>query len=116
MSRNIGGVDMNRHNLLKWLMFLVITILIISINGITLAKDKKTGPPSHAKAHGYRAKHTYRYYADAKVYYDVSRGSYFYLEGDNWRASVSLPDSLKVRLGDFVTVEMDSDKPYVESR
>jgi hypothetical protein len=107
---------MDRRNLSKLLIFLVITILIISINGITLAKDKKGGPPEHAKAHGYRAKHTYRYYPDTKVYYDVSRGSYFYLEGDSWRASVSLPDSLKVRLGDFVTVEMDSDKPYVESR
>jgi hypothetical protein len=76
----LGGSKMKRRHLLKLLMFLVITILIISVNGITLAKDKKNGPPKHAKAHGYRAKHTYQYYPDAKVYYDVSRGSYFYLE------------------------------------
>jgi hypothetical protein len=24
--------------------------------------SKKTGPPAHAPAHGYRAKHSYRYY------------------------------------------------------
>jgi hypothetical protein len=107
---------MNGRNLLKLLIFLFITILIVSFNGITLAKSKKGGPPKHAKAHGYRAKHTYQYYPDAKVYYDIARGSYFYLEGDNWRASVTLPDTLKVRLGDFVTVEMESDKPYAESR
>ena len=107
---------MNMRNLLKLIMFLFITFLIISFNGVTLAKSKKSGPPKHAKAHGYRAKHTYRYYPDAKVYYDVSRQSYFYLEGDNWRASVTLPDSVKVRLGDFVTVEMETDKPYTVSR
>jgi hypothetical protein len=77
-----------------------------------LAKGKKTGPPPHAKAHGYRAKHTYRYYPAAKAYYDVERKSYFYLEGNNWRVGVSLPDDLNVRLGSYVTIGMDSDKPY----
>ena len=40
----------------------------------------KGGPPPHAPAHGYRAKHTYRYYPDASVYFDISRKIYFYLE------------------------------------
>ena len=76
------------------------------------AKDKNSGPPAHAKAHGYRAKHTYRYYPAAQAYYDVDRKAYFYLEGDNWRVSASLPISLKTELGDYVTIGMDSDKPY----
>ena len=105
---------MNGRNLLKLLIFLLMTILIIYVNGITLAKGKKGAPPKHAKAHGYRAKHTYQYYPEAKAYYDASRGSYFYLEGESWRVSVSLPDSLKVRLESSVTVEMDSDEPYTE--
>lgn len=79
-----------------------------------LAKQKKTGPPPHAKAHGYRAKYTYRFYPSAMVYYDVSRRAYFYLEGTTWRVSVSLPSGLRVQLGDFVTIEMDSDKPYLK--
>jgi hypothetical protein len=76
------------------------------------AKSEKTGPPQHAKAHGYRAKHTYRYYPSANAYYDVERKAYFYLEGDNWRMGISLPNSLSVGLGKYVTFEMDSDKPY----
>ncbi len=30
-------------------------------------KHKKNGPPAHAPAHGYRAKHKYRYYPDCSV-------------------------------------------------
>lgn len=70
------------------------------------------GPPPHAPAHGYRAKHVYYYYPDAYVYFDISRKAYFYLEGDIWRMSVSLPHSLHVRLDEHVVIEMDSNKPY----
>ncbi len=107
-------------------VFLIIVFCFVSLNELTsldgviritccspaLAKNKKTGPPDHAKAHGYRAKHTYRYYPAAQAYYDVNRRTYFYLEGESWRVSVSLPLSLKLKLGDHVTIEMDSDKPY----
>jgi len=29
-----------------------------------------------------------------------------------WKVSVSLPSSLKVKLGNHVSIEMDTDKPY----
>ena len=116
---------MKRHQIAKWSIFLITIIFIISFSIISnneewikistssvLAKGKKTGPPQHAKAHGYRAKHTYRYYPAANAYYDVERKSYFYLEGNNWRVGVSLPDNLNVKLGSYVTIGMDSDKPY----
>lgn len=74
----------------------------------------ETGPPAHAPAHGYRAKHQYRYYPSCSVYFDIGRSVYFYLEGDTWRVSVELPNHLRVRLGDSVVVEMDTDKPYLE--
>jgi hypothetical protein len=73
---------------------------------------KKVGPPPHAPAHGYRAKYAYRYYPSSCVYYDTGRKVYFYLEGDDWRASVSLPQHINLRLGDYVTMDMDTDKPY----
>ena len=76
-------------------------------------KHKKQGPPAHAPAHGYRAKHQYRYYPSRSVYYDTGRGLYFYLKGDNWEVGASLPSSLRVGLGDFVSMELDTDKPYV---
>ena len=116
---------MKYHPITKWSIFLITIIFIISFSlistyegdfsigcSLVLAKGKKTGPPPHAKAHGYRAKHTYRYYPAANAYYDVERKSYFYLEGNNWRVGVSLPDTLNVRLGSYVTIGMDSDKPY----
>ena len=74
----------------------------------------KVGPPPHAPAHGYRAKHTYRYYPDAQVYLDISRELYFYLDDGMWRISVSLPRYLHVRLGDHVTIHMNSDRPYTK--
>lgn len=116
---------MKYHPITKLPIFLITALFLISFNtfstnegnsligcSFVLAKGKKAGPPPHAKAHGYRAKHTYRYYPSANAYYDVERKSYFYLEGNNWRVGVSLPDNLNVRLGNYVTIGMDSDKPY----
>ena len=73
-------------------------------------KAWKGGPPPHAPAHGYRAKYAYRYYPSSCVYYDTCRKVYFYLEGDNWRASASWPQHINFRLGDYVT--MDINKPH----
>ena len=74
------------------------------------------GPPPHAPAHhGYRAKHTYRYYPDAYVYYDVTRKVYFYLEKDEWIMSVSFPSRLRVNLSEYVMIETENDKPYTEN-
>ena len=76
------------------------------------AKKEKGGPPPHASAHGYLAKHTYQYYPQSGIYFDVHHKVYFYLEGDRWQVSVSSPDRLRVRLGQHVTIEMDTDRPY----
>ena len=75
--------------------------------------NKKGGPPAHAKAHGYRAKHQYRYYPDQKVYHDPDRRLYFYLQGDNWEVGATLPSSLQAGLGESVSIELDTEKPYV---
>ncbi len=74
-------------------------------------KGKKNGPPAHAPAHGYRAKHNYRYYPDACVYYEAARGAYFYLDNGNWRMSVSLPGSIQLD-STYVSLELDTDAPY----
>ena len=116
----------------KWqIVFLIICSLAFFINGCSTVSGTahtgsterdgyeeppvaKNGPPAHAPAHGYRAKHRYRYYPSCSVYFDIDRAVYFYLEGDNWRVSVGLPDRLRVRLGSPVEIEMDTDKPYLE--
>lgn len=74
---------------------------------------KKGGPPPHAPAHGYRAKYKYRYYPDTKVYHCAERGLYFWLKGDNWEVGASLPLSLKSSSIDYVSLEIDTDKPYI---
>ena len=71
----------------------------------------RTGPPAHAPAHGYRAKHAYRYYPDQRIYYDTQRSVYFYLEKDGWRISASLPSHITLS-SNYVTVSMQTDKPY----
>jgi hypothetical protein len=76
-------------------------------------KHKKKGPPPHAPAHGYRAKYQYRYYPSCSVYYDYGRKIYFYIKGDHWKVGASLPNSIHVRLGGYVNMELDTDRPYV---
>ena len=76
-------------------------------------KHKKGGPPAHAPAHGYRAKHQYRYYPSSKVYHDTRRGLYFYLKGDNWEVGASLPSKLQAGMESYVNIELETDKPYV---
>ena len=73
---------------------------------------KKHGPPPWAPAHGYRAKHRYRYYSSSRVYHDKERGIYFYYKYGKWRVSVSLPSSIRIDVNDYITLEMDTDKPY----
>lgn len=80
-----------------------------------VSESGKNGPPAHAPANGYRAKHMYHYYPSASVYRDTSTGMYFYLSGSNWQVGASLPDALKVGLGSSVTLEMDTDKPYIHN-
>ena len=73
---------------------------------------KAGGPPPHAPAHGYRAKYHYKYFPSAQVYFDASRNVYFFLDGNQWRMSVSLPDRLRLKIGEYVEISTDTDKPY----
>jgi hypothetical protein len=91
----INKVDtMKHHSIEKLLFYLICIFFLFSFPGCrTLGggvyigshppdiKAKKGGPPPHAKAHGYRAKHTYQYYPSASVYFDASRKVYFTLRG-----------------------------------
>ena len=74
--------------------------------------EHRGGPPPWAPAHGHRAKQ-YQYYSSAQVYFDLQRKVYFYYSGGGWQFSASLPDSLRVNLGESVTLEMGTDQPYI---
>jgi hypothetical protein len=96
------------------------------INSVKITKDNErefgqikerykhqNGPPAHAPTYGLRAKYQYRYYPRCRVYYYVEKGVYFYLKGKNWEVAISLPDHLKNDLGEYVSLELDTDKPYL---
>jgi len=70
------------------------------------------GPPPWAPAHGYRAKYRYHYYPSSYVYYDLGRKLYFYYDGGNWQVSVSLPARIHIDIDDYVTLEMNTGRPY----
>lgn len=121
----------NRHALHPWTVFLPLFLALGLATPLTGCETLHVGvgdepeyrensggkgPPPWAPAHGYRAKHRYRYYPGAQVYYAENRGVYFYYRDGEWRVSASLPGNLRVGLGDSVTLEMDADKPYTYHR
>lgn len=65
---------------------------------------------------GNRQRYSYRYYPSCSVYYDIDRSLYYYLEGDDWKISASLPSNLERKLGDYVKIEMENDKPYTDHK
>lgn len=75
--------------------------------------NHRSGPPDYAPAHGYRAKYQYHYYPRSKVYYDTARKIYFYLKGENWEVGVTLPGHLKNGLGEYVSLELETSRPYL---
>lgn len=104
--------------LLLWCLFFILSCQgtrVIIENEPSPASSpsyKKGGPPPWAPAHGHRAKHKYRYYSSSRVYHHRERGAYFYYKDGQWRVSISLPSSIRIDVGDYVTLEMDTDKPY----
>lgn len=75
--------------------------------------DSRPMPPAHAPAHGRRAQQReYRYYPRSGIYFDTSRGVYYYYSDGRWRVSVELPRRFRVRLGEHVTVEAHAEEPW----
>ena len=85
---------------------------VVIIEDPTVYKAPSPGPPPWAPAHGHRAKHQYHYYPASYVYFDVGRSLYFYLSGDQWRVSASLPVGIRINVAEYAVLEMDDNKPY----
>ena len=97
MKRFIGGIGLMNRNLTQRLLIYLAAVFFIISTLFTIGcaarkveikyekennsgysevnhKHKKGGPPPHAPAHGYRAKHRYRYYPSCSQYgYDAIR-------------------------------------------
>ena len=73
---------------------------------------KKEILPTGSPARSHLAENIYRYYPEKNIYYDVKKGLYYYLKGDRWISSTSIPAVLSPNIGGYITIEMDTDKPY----
>ena len=99
---------------------LLVCIVVIGCKsaGVTVGQSNgpspgvRGGPPPHAPAHGYRRKFGYDYYPDQNVYYARDRGTYFWLQGENWKVGVELPSHIALNLGGHVSIELDTQTPY----
>jgi hypothetical protein len=47
-----------------------------------------------------------------RIYYDAGRGVWFYIKTGDWTIGASIPADLKMQLGHYVNISMDTDKPY----
>lgn len=78
--------------------------------------DSRGGPPPWAPAHGRRAKearYRYYYYPASGVYMNVTTGSYFYMNGGNWQVAMTLPSALVLDTSNYVSMELETDRPYL---
>jgi len=78
------------------------------------------GPSSWASAHGprvedvlYRHYYYYHYYPTSGVYLNMSTGAYFYLNEGTWQVAMRLPTSVRLDTGSYVSLELETDRPYL---
>ena len=81
----------------------------------TAGKHWKESLSNRSPLKVYRQKYSYRYYPSCSVYYDINRKLYFYPENDSWKIFAILPRVLERKLGHYVEIEMDNDKPYTDN-
>ncbi len=69
----------------KCFLFCLVLGLLLSAQSCTFVLSDSGyghgGPPAHAPAHGYRARHSYLYYPSSYVYFDITRKVYFHMVG-----------------------------------
>ncbi|OQY10024.1 MAG: hypothetical protein B6I30_08910, partial [Desulfobacteraceae bacterium 4572_187] len=55
----------------------------------------------------------YYYYPKIQAYYNPAEKIYFFRKDGNWKKAAHLPEDLHVRQGKPVTVNLDTDTPYI---
>lgn len=75
-------------------------------------KVKKGGPPPWAPAHGYRAQQRYYFFPDISVYFDITRGGYWFLRNNAWVFGVKLPSIYNPYNEYKIQIDFSGDHPY----
>ena len=92
--------------------FILLTSISIAGDNCIQSEDRSELENSEIAS---KQKSSYRYYPSCSVYYDIDKKLYYYPEDDNWKISAVLPGNLKEKLGDFVKIETDKGKPYIDN-
>ena len=71
------------------------------------------GPPPWARARGLRRKAAYRYYFNNEVYFHVQNKEYVWREGGQWKRGRQVPQSVRLSRSEFVTLDLEGDRPEV---
>jgi hypothetical protein len=95
-----------------------IATALLGTIGLCLVLPALADPPPWAPAHGRRAKevreYRYVYYPAQQVYYAPEQKAWFWLNGGNWQAGVSLPTQFHIQAGSGVSLSLTADRPYVQ--
>jgi hypothetical protein len=93
------------------------TLMLAIAAGILLtgcAYERSGGPPPWAPAYGHRAQlNQYYYYPASGVYLNVATGTYYYMNGGSWQMGMSLPPTMIIDSGAYVSLQLDTDRPYL---
>lgn len=98
---------------------IIIALVAVFVLTIAMPTDAGATPPPWAPAHGYRAKTRQIYFPQQNMYYDLNRGTYIYLNGRNWSASVALPvmyRNVNLRVVPQVELMLNTNRPYIYNR
>jgi hypothetical protein len=120
---------MGRMHILS--IFLISVSLLLSSSGLSADFDVSRGnaqsvhidsslvslPENNAYiypvGYNHRLMRQYQYFPSVCVYHDANRGLYFFQRDHQWCIAVSLPIDLRTELDEYVTLKMESDKPYL---
>jgi hypothetical protein len=134
----IGGLKMEIYSHIKLVFsFVIVIFLAIFTSNTSFASDKynlqhneikrieiqdeaddleKEGIQLQATSSVLQKRYFFNYYPSCYVYYSIDRKMYYYLEDDNWKICAFLPKNFKGKLGEYVKLEMDTNKPYTHHR
>ena len=87
-------------------------ISILTINGCYVPPPGAYVPPPRVR----HSLYLYHYYPYAEVYFDNSRGLYFYLSDNVWLSAPVLPPHIHIDIDNYISLELDSPRPYIHHR
>jgi hypothetical protein len=74
------------------------------------------GAPATPSSPGAKTIFHFEYYPQARVYQSTDNGQWFWFDGKRWNRNANLPDSQRNVLGQSVTLEFNTNVPYLKHK